>query len=56
MFERLKTFMLKPGDKMTPFKAFVLGALSKTLATVVRPPCLFYCFHDKDAQLSELDE
>lgn len=56
MFERLKTFMLKPGDKMTPFKAFVLGALSKTLATVVRPPCLFYCFHDKDAQLSGLDE
>ncbi|GAA5968965.1 hypothetical protein JCM8115_002170 [Rhodotorula mucilaginosa] len=38
MFERLKTFMLKPGDKMTPFKAFVLGALSKTLATVVTYP------------------
>ena len=36
MFERLKTGLLKEGEKMTPGKAFVLGALSKTMATVVR--------------------
>lgn len=35
MFERLKTLFIKPGVKMTPFKAFLLGAMSKTLATVV---------------------
>ncbi|GAA5918709.1 hypothetical protein JCM6882_008751 [Rhodosporidiobolus microsporus] len=38
MFERLKTLLLKPGDKMTPGKAFLIGALSKTLATVVTYP------------------
>ncbi|BGP18958.1 hypothetical protein JCM10213_002884 [Rhodosporidiobolus nylandii] len=38
MFERLKVLLLKPGQKMTPFKAFLLGALSKTLATVVTYP------------------
>ncbi|BGP37439.1 hypothetical protein JCM10449v2_001345 [Rhodotorula kratochvilovae] len=38
MFERLKTMALEPGEKMTPFKAFVLGAASKTLATVVTYP------------------
>ncbi|GAA5836774.1 hypothetical protein JCM11251_005784 [Rhodosporidiobolus azoricus] len=38
MFERLKTVLLKPGDKMTPGKAFLIGALSKTLATVVTYP------------------
>lgn len=36
MFERLKTVVLKEGEKMTPLKAFLLGAASKTLATVVR--------------------
>lgn len=35
MFERLKTAFLKEGEKMTPGKAFVIGALSKTMATVV---------------------
>lgn len=38
MFERLKTAVLKDGEKMTPGKAFVLGALSKTMATVVSRP------------------
>ncbi|GAA6006285.1 hypothetical protein JCM10207_000589 [Rhodosporidiobolus poonsookiae] len=38
MFERLKTVLIKPGEKMTPFKAFAIGALSKTLATVVTYP------------------
>ncbi|GJN88110.1 hypothetical protein Rhopal_001066-T1 [Rhodotorula paludigena] len=38
MFERLKVLALKEGEKMTPFKAFVIGALSKTLATVVTYP------------------
>ncbi|GAA5916242.1 hypothetical protein JCM8208_003918 [Rhodotorula glutinis] len=38
MFERIKTLSLKPGEKMTPLKAFVVGALSKTLATVVTYP------------------
>ncbi|KAJ8296296.1 Peroxisomal adenine nucleotide transporter 1 [Rhodotorula toruloides] len=38
MFERLKTMLLKPGEKMTPFKAFLIGAMSKTLATVVTYP------------------
>ncbi|SGY65823.1 BQ5605_C004g02599 [Microbotryum silenes-dioicae] len=37
-FERLKTALLKPGEKMTPGKAFYVGALSKTLATVVTYP------------------
>lgn len=37
MFERLKVAVLKDGEKMTPGKAFVIGALSKTMATVVRP-------------------
>ena len=37
MFERLKVALLKDGEKMTPGKAFVIGALSKTMATVVRP-------------------
>lgn len=37
MFERLKRAVVKDGEKMTPFKAFLLGAASKTLATVVRP-------------------
>jgi adenine nucleotide transporter 17 len=36
MFERLKRAVVKDGEKMTPFKAFLLGAASKTLATVVR--------------------
>lgn len=35
MFERLKTAFLNEGEKMTPGKAFVIGALSKTMATVV---------------------
>lgn len=35
MFERLKTAFLKEGEKMTPGKAFIIGALSKTMATVV---------------------
>ncbi|GAA6042661.1 hypothetical protein JCM8097_008274 [Rhodosporidiobolus ruineniae] len=38
MFERLKTVVLKEGEKMTPFKAFLIGAMSKTLATVVTYP------------------
>ncbi|ORY90724.1 mitochondrial carrier domain-containing protein [Leucosporidium creatinivorum] len=38
MFERLKTAFLKEGEKMTPGKAFVIGALSKTMATVVTYP------------------
>lgn len=38
MFERLRTALLKEGEKMTPGKAFVIGALSKTMATVVRFP------------------
>jgi len=42
MFERIKTLSLKPGEKMTPLKAFVVGALSKTLATVVRPLALAF--------------
>ncbi|SCV72769.1 BQ2448_4306 [Microbotryum intermedium] len=37
-FERLKTALLKPGEKMTPGKAFYVGALSKTLATIVTYP------------------
>jgi adenine nucleotide transporter 17 len=37
-FERLKTALLGPDGKMTPWKAFLIGALSKTLATVVRLP------------------
>ncbi|KAM0749839.1 mitochondrial carrier [Meredithblackwellia eburnea MCA 4105] len=38
MFERLKLALLKEGEKMTPGKAFYIGALSKTLATVVTYP------------------
>ncbi|GAA5918636.1 hypothetical protein JCM1841_002287 [Sporobolomyces salmonicolor] len=38
MFERLKVLMLKEGEKMTPGKAFIIGALSKTMATVVTYP------------------
>lgn len=38
MFERLKTAALKEGEKMTPGKAFYLGAMSKTMATVVTYP------------------
>ncbi|KAK4056336.1 hypothetical protein OIO90_002780 [Microbotryomycetes sp. JL221] len=38
MFERLKSMTLQEGEKMTPGKAFVLGALSKTMATVVTYP------------------
>ncbi|KAL8291892.1 hypothetical protein RQP46_002150 [Phenoliferia psychrophenolica] len=38
MFERLKVAFLKDGEKMTPGKAFVIGALSKTMATVVTYP------------------
>ena len=34
-FERLKPIILGPGGKMTPGKAFVIGALSKTIATIV---------------------
>ncbi|KAG0149018.1 hypothetical protein CROQUDRAFT_40397 [Cronartium quercuum f. sp. fusiforme G11] len=38
MFERLKVFFLGADGKMTPGKAFLIGALSKTLATVVTYP------------------
>ncbi|KEI38600.1 uncharacterized protein L969DRAFT_50979 [Mixia osmundae IAM 14324] len=38
MFARLKTALLGPDGKMTPGKAFIIGALSKTLATVVTFP------------------
>ncbi|GAA5832248.1 hypothetical protein JCM3766R1_002351 [Sporobolomyces carnicolor] len=38
MFERFKVLLLKEGEKMTPGKAFVIGALSKTMATVVTYP------------------
>jgi adenine nucleotide transporter 17 len=42
-FERLKPLVL--GDsKMTPRKAFILGALSKTIATIVRAPFLLCYF------------
>lgn len=39
MFERLKAMVLKPGEKMTPGKAFLIGAASKTMATVVSGMC-----------------
>lgn len=36
-FERIKSVLVRdPGQKLSPWGAFVLGALSKTLATVVR--------------------
>lgn len=38
MFERLKSVFLGPEGQMTPGKAFLIGALSKTLATVVTYP------------------
>ncbi|EGG07911.1 uncharacterized protein MELLADRAFT_116132 [Melampsora larici-populina 98AG31] len=38
MFERLKVFFLGVDGKMTPGKAFLIGALSKTMATVVTYP------------------
>lgn len=38
MFERLKVFFLGLDGKMTPGKAFLIGALSKTMATVVTYP------------------
>ncbi|GAA5959080.1 hypothetical protein JCM3765_006334 [Sporobolomyces pararoseus] len=38
MFERFKVLLLKEGEKMTPGKAFVIGALSKTMATIVTYP------------------
>ncbi|KAK4049389.1 hypothetical protein OIV83_004122 [Microbotryomycetes sp. JL201] len=38
MFERLKSLVLKDGEKMTPGKAFLIGAMSKTMATVVTYP------------------
>lgn len=34
-FERLKSAMLAPGTRPSPLMAFAMGALSKTLATVV---------------------
>lgn len=37
-FERLKPLLLGPTGKMTPGKAFLLGALSKTIATIVTFP------------------
>jgi len=37
-FERLKPLILGKSSKMTPGKAFLLGALSKTIATVVTFP------------------
>ncbi|KAA1119325.1 ADP/ATP carrier protein [Puccinia graminis f. sp. tritici] len=37
-FERLKLIVLGPEGKMTPGKAFWMGALSKTLATVITYP------------------
>lgn len=42
MFERFKTLLLKEGEKMTPGKAFIIGALSKTMATVV---CFSFLLH-----------
>ncbi|KAH9819598.1 mitochondrial carrier domain-containing protein [Melampsora americana] len=38
MFERLKVFFLGMDGKLTPGKAFLMGALSKTMATVVTYP------------------
>jgi len=38
MFERFKNLLLNEGEKMTPQKAFLIGALSKTMATVVTYP------------------
>jgi len=37
-FERLKPLILGEGGKMTPGKAFLIGALSKTIATIVTFP------------------
>ena len=40
VFERIKTAVLAgTNGKMTPGKAFLVGALSKTLATIVRHSC-----------------
>ena len=36
VFERVKSILAPDGQKLTPLKAFSLGATSKTLATVVR--------------------
>lgn len=36
MFERLRVLLLGEDGKMSPGRAFYIGALSKTLATVVR--------------------
>lgn len=36
MFERLKSSLVPQGKGMSPWMAFTIGALSKTLATVVR--------------------
>lgn len=38
MFERLKVFFLGVDGRMTPGKAFLIGALSKTMATIVTYP------------------
>lgn len=35
-FERFKVLFLGENGKMTPYKAFLIGALSKTIATIVR--------------------
>lgn len=54
MFERLKTAILKEGEKMTPGKAFITGALSKTMATVVCPATIFpfyYSLADHDLRI-----
>lgn len=40
MFERLKTAILGETGQMTPGKAFYIGAMSKTLATVVTFPLI----------------
>ncbi|KAG9024897.1 ADP/ATP carrier protein [Tulasnella sp. JGI-2019a] len=37
-YERLKTAMVAPGTKISPWMAFALGATSKTLATIVTYP------------------
>jgi len=37
-FERLKTALVAPGTRISPWMAFALGALSKTLATVATYP------------------
>jgi len=37
-YERLKTATVPPGTKISPWMAFALGAMSKTLATIVTYP------------------